>query len=440
MTWYRPSGECSPEAGRRQRVGLFGALGSGNIGNDASLEAMLNYLKADQPHAFLDAMCTGPEIVKDRYGLSAILLHWLAPERRQASGPASLVRKSLGKAIDTIRIASWVRRHEVVIVPGMGVLETTLPQRPWQGPYEMFVLCASGRIFQTKVALVSIGANVARERLTRWLFTTAARLAFYRSYRDELSRDAMRQQGLDTNRDHVYPDLAFGLPVLFARPGDERTVGLGLMDYNGNEQDNGRPDEIRAAYVEKMKSFTRWLVDNDRRVRLFIGDTNNADATVVDEIMADLRANRPDLDPACVVSEPVLTFADLMRTMEATGTVVATRYHNVVCALMLSRPTISIGYGEKNAVLMTGAGLAEYCQSVKSLDVRRLTEQLMDLESHAARLRQTITEANAAKAPLIERQLAELSAMLFQRPSSRSPNPAAASLPVEAPATGHGSP
>jgi len=378
---------------------------------------MLKYLGADQPGAILDAMCEGPGTVKDRYSVPAISLRWLSPGDRQASGAAAAARKSLGRAVDTVRIASWVRRHEVVIVPGMGVLETTLRLRPWQFPYDMFVLCAAGRIFGTKVALVSVGANVASERLTRWLFTAAGRLAFYRSYRDELSRDAMRQQGLDTSGDHVYPDLAFGLTGPAAGPGDEQTVGIGLMDYYGNNDDRDRADEIRAAYVEKMKSFTRWLVDNGRRVRLFVGDTNNADEHVVREIMADLRAYRPDLDPAGVVAEPVSTFADLMRTMESAGTVVATRYHNVVCALMLSKPTISIGYGEKNAVLMAGTGLAEYCQSVKSLDVGRLIEQFTDLEGQAARLRDTVTESNTAKATLVERQLDELSAVLFQAPA-----------------------
>ena len=151
-----------------------------------------------------------------------------------------------------------------------------------------------------------------------------------------------------------------------------------------------------------MKSFTRWLVDNGRRVRLFIGDTNNADETVVEEILADLRAHRPDLDPDWVVAEPVSTFADLMRAMEPVSTVVATRYHNVMCALMLAKPTISIGYGEKNAVLMAGTGLADYCQPINALDVERLIEQFTDLESHAAQLRQTITAGNAAKAPLVE--------------------------------------
>jgi polysaccharide pyruvyl transferase WcaK-like protein len=262
-----------------------------------------------------------------------------------------------------------------------------------------------------------VGADVGKERLTRWLFTAAGRLAFYRSYRDELSRDAMAQQGLDTSRDRVYPDLAFGLPVPSSGPGAERTVGIGLMDYSGNDT-QGQPDEIRASYVEKMKSFTRWLVDNGRRVRLFVGDTNNADETVVEEILADLRTHRPNLDLTCVVADPVVTFADLMRAMEPAGTVVATRYHNVVCALMLGKPTISIGYGEKNTALMADAGLAEYCQSVDSLEVERLITQFTELERHAAQLRQKITEGNAAKVPLVEDQLAELSAVLFQTPAA----------------------
>jgi polysaccharide pyruvyl transferase WcaK-like protein len=46
-------------------VGLLDNLGSGNIGNDASLEAMLKYLAADQRGAVLDAVCAGPQTVKD---------------------------------------------------------------------------------------------------------------------------------------------------------------------------------------------------------------------------------------------------------------------------------------------------------------------------------------------------------------------------------------
>jgi hypothetical protein len=94
------------------------------------MEAMLKYLAADQPGAVLDAICAGPQTVKDRYGVPAIALRWLPPGERRAATGIVAARKSVGEAVDTVRIASWVGRHEVVIVPGIGVLETTLPLRP----------------------------------------------------------------------------------------------------------------------------------------------------------------------------------------------------------------------------------------------------------------------------------------------------------------------
>lgn len=407
------AGEKRKRSATAPSVGIFGGIGGGNIGNDASMEAVLSYLRDDQPEAILDVMCSSPEIVKDRYGVASVPMGW---SRQQASGAIAMAMKALGKGIDSFRIASWVRRHDVVIVPGAGVLETTLPLRPWGFPYTMFVLCLSGRIFQTKIALVSVGANVIRQPLTRWLFTSAARLASYRSYRDTLSSDAMRQNGVDTTRDHVYLDLVFSIPVPPYDSGDARTVGIGVMDFYGtNDDDRRQADEIHGSYVEKMKTFARWLVDHGYRIRLFVGDTNGSDDTVLHEIRADLGAHRPDLDRTWVVAEPVSTLADLMRAMAPAGTIVATRYHNVICALMLSKPTISVGYGEKNAALMSDFGLAEYCQAVNSLEVEQLIEQFTDLESRAAHLRQTIAERNAVNEQLIKRQFEELSTVLFQQ-------------------------
>ena len=111
------------------RVGLFGNLGSGNIGNDASMEAVLRYLRAEHPDAIVDAMCGGPGAVGDLYDLPAIPLFWYQKYQQQASGVTSIALKALGKGIDVLRTATWVRRHDAVIVPGMGVLEASLPLR-----------------------------------------------------------------------------------------------------------------------------------------------------------------------------------------------------------------------------------------------------------------------------------------------------------------------
>jgi polysaccharide pyruvyl transferase WcaK-like protein len=389
-------------------------VGSGNIGNDATAEAVLSYLRADHPDAILDAMCSGPEWVTREYGIEAVSWQWYQKRERQASGVRAIAFKALGKGIDAFRTASWVSRHDVVIVPGVGALEATMPNvRPWGTSYAMFLACASGRLFGTKVALVNVGASQISQRLTRWLSTSAARLAFYRSYRDTMSRDAMRQRGLDTTQDDIYPDFVFSIPAPPYEPGDAQTVGVGVMDYYGTRDDRRQASELHTSYVEKMKFFVQWLVDSGRRVRLFVGDTNGSDDSVVQEILADVRESRPDIDPTWVVAEPLSTYADLVREMQAVGSVVAMRYHNVLCALRLCKPTISIGYSSKNDALMADMGMAEFCQSARSLDVGRLIEQFTELESCSAQLRQTLAKHNAANEQLLDQQFPKLSALLF---------------------------
>jgi len=396
------------------RVGLFGLLGSGNLGNDGSFEAVLAFLRAKHPDAILGCLCAGPEQVTARYGIPATALHWYHAYEQAASGVPAIALKTVGKGLDVIRTLSWVRRFDVVIVPGMGVLEATLPLRPWGFPYALFLLCASGRLCGTRTALVSVGADVIRQRPTRWLITLAARLAHYRSYRDPLSQDAMRSMGVDTSGDEVYPDLAFALPAPAAIPAARGTVGVGVMAYYGGNDDRRLAEEIHTCYVDKMKRFVRWLVDNDRRVQLFTGD--QVDQSVVREIISDLRAYRSDLDPSRITAASVSSLADLMQQMSSVDTVVATRYHNVLCALKLAKPTLSIGYATKNDVLMAEMGLADFCQSIGSLDVDLLIEQFTTLESRREQLERTMTEKNLTKVQRLEHQYEVLSARLFPMP------------------------
>ena len=261
--------------------------------------------------------------------------------------------------------------------------------------------------------MVSVGANLISQRATRWLFDMAARTAFYRSYRDAGAREALRQRGVDTTQDHVYTDLAFALPAPADQPGDPDLVAVGVMDYRGSNDERGRADEIYSAYVEAMKQFIRWLVDNGRNVRLFVGDTNGSDDSVVQEILADLKESRPDLDPHRVMAEPAASFADVMRGMSPCGSVVAIRYHNLVAALRLSKPTISISYSPKHDVLISEFGLSGFSQPVNALDVDRLIEQFTELGRRSQELRQAMKERNAANEQILDAQFAELSAVLF---------------------------
>ncbi|MEV4926505.1 polysaccharide pyruvyl transferase family protein [Streptomyces roseoverticillatus] len=388
------------------RVGVFGLLGSGNLGNDGSLEAVLGYLRTEHPEAVVDALCGGPEVVATRYRIPATRLHWYRGEYRTASRAGAIAAKGLGKLVDAVRTAAWVRRHDVVIVPGMGVLEATLPLRPWGFPYALFLLCASGRLFGTRVALVSVGAAAIGNRPTRALVRWSARLATYRSYRDALSRDAMRAMGVDTARDEVYPDLAFALPAprSSAPSGPPGPVCVGVMDFHGGDDDRARAEEIHRRYLDGTTRFVRALVEDGRPVRLLTGD--EVDAPVVAAIL-------DAVDSPLVTAAEAASLAGLMKEMAAADTVVATRYHNLICALKAGTPTLALSYAAKSDTLMARMGLGAYCHPAREVDADRLLEQFRALEQRSAELRRTLAERNAVAARRLEHQFTALTAALF---------------------------
>jgi len=388
------------------RVGVFGLLGSGNLGNDGSLEAVLGYLRAEHPEAVVDALCGGPEVVATRYRIPATRLHWYRGEYRTASRAGAIAAKGLGKLVDAVRTAAWVHRHDVVIVPGMGVLEATLPLRPWGFPYSLFLLCATSRLFGTRVALVSVGAAAIGNRPTRALVRWSARLATYRSYRDAPSRDAMRAMGVDAACDEVYPDLAFALPTLpaSAPSGPPGLVCVGVMAFHGGNDDRARAEEIHRRYLDGTTRFVRALVEDGRPVRLLTGD--DVDAPVVAAILDAVDS------PLVTAAEPA-SLADLMKEMAAADTVVATRYHNLICALKVGTPTLALSYAAKSDALMAQMGLGAYCHPAREVDADRLLEQFRALEQRSAELRRTLTERNLDAVRQLEHQFAALTSALF---------------------------
>src|SRR5262249_24113044 len=153
-------------------------------------------------------------------------------------------------------------------------------------PASLLCWCGVARMRGTRIALVSIGAGPVANSLSRALTKVAARLVDYRSYRDTPSKAFMQSIGLDTERDSIYPDLAFGLrfpQTPAATPPDERnvTVGLGLMRYRGWRDD--QEQAIYQTYLRKLVRFVTWLLDQGFRVRLLIGD--QVDQVAVDDFL-----------------------------------------------------------------------------------------------------------------------------------------------------------
>jgi polysaccharide pyruvyl transferase WcaK-like protein len=395
---------------RRPRIGLFGLLGSGNIGNDASVDAIMRYLRTDYPEADIDAMCMGWDRLRGRYGIPTTPFQWQQVHGRPGSSRKAVA--ALGKVIDIFRISAWVRKHDVVIIPGMGILDPTLPLHPWGMPYAVYVLAASGRLFGTKVALVAVGADKASSHVTQWLYNRTAKLAGYLSFRDESSRQALSREGVAVSRFNVHPDLVWTIPVARAEVEDPKLVAVGVMAYYGGQADRGRSADVYASYTESVAEFVRRLLDSGHNVRLFYGD--ELDKPALDKILADVRSSTPELAPDRLIPYYSTTYEDIIELIGPVAAVVATRFHNLIFGLKLGKPTIALSYARKIDSLMADLGLGEYCLSADSIDIAVLKSLFDDIEKRRDQISAEIEKVVGERSREARAQFTELSRAVFE--------------------------
>jgi len=375
-----------------RRIGLFGLFGAGNAGNDGSLEAVLSFLREARPDAEITCICANSEKVEKQLGVRSIRIGG-----GTATGPITRALSAfppMRKILQAVFAFRAVRDFDVIIIPGTGILDD-FADRWWGMPASLFVWSLAAKVRGTKVAFVSVGAGPIGHPLSRWLMRSAARIADYRSYRDQISKDFMASIGLRAD-DPVYPDVAFRLaqPQNLQTPAEPGplTVGVGVMAYFGWRGDGEDGAAIYRDYLEKMSQFVLWLLDGGHRARLLMGETS--DERAIGDFLQLLASKRPDHPRESVTAEPAYSLHEVMREIAKTDIVVATRFHNVVCALKLARPTASIGYAAKNDALMDDMGLGEFCQHAEHLDVDHLIKQFSKLQLNRTALEAKLQERN----------------------------------------------
>jgi polysaccharide pyruvyl transferase WcaK-like protein len=375
-----------------RRVALFGYLGSGNIGNDATFETVLGWLRSTQPDVEVRCITIAPDEITARYGVLSIPLAW----RSSAQGGnrvTKTVRKLLGRLLDVPRSYTLAGSADAIIVPGMGVLEATLGVHPWGMPLWLFLMAAACRLRGRRFLLLDVGAEYAANPVTRWLNVATVRLATHVSYRDRASAAAMARAGA-REPEAVAPDLVFAHPApTQAKPVRGRFV-VGVMAFYGEGDDPIRGAEVRRTYVATMANALARVVNADDHVVFVSGD--RVDIDVAHDLRAAVLNVRPDLPNDAVLVREFTTFTELTEEMMHAEIVIPSRFHNLVSALRLARPTVSAGYAEKNHHLMEALGLEAYSQGMEHLDEDWLVTQVRaareDADSLSAEIRRGTSE------------------------------------------------
>lgn len=271
-------------------------------------------------------------------------------------------------------------------------------------PFIVYWWCLAARLRGTRIAFVSIGAGPIRGSLSRWFLASAARMASYRSYRDDFSLRCMQGLGIDTTSDHRFPDIAFGLrePESFGSAHHRQvpaTIGIGVMRYRGWERNHANADTIYATYVGKIAALARQLLDNGHAVRLFMGDTS--DEKALGDIHAAIRANGREGRLSATRTTSLHAVMDEVLKVDIA---IVSRFHNLLCALKLDRPTLSLGYAEKNDELMAAFGRADFCHHIERFDVGLVLRQVDIALGNLTAAENAIARHNAAICSELVRQ------------------------------------
>lgn len=145
------------------------------------------------------------------------------------------------------------------------------------------------------------------------------------------------------------------------------------MSYNGWRGNSARDMAIYNAYMDTLEAFVLWVLDQGHQVRLFTGDDGDADALA--DLSKRLKTSLGDNSADRLIVEAVRSLDDVSKQVARSDVVVATRFHNVVSALIQGRPILSIGYATKNDVLLAEAGMGELCQHIEHLELELLKDQ-----------------------------------------------------------------
>ena len=364
------------------KIILYGFFGSGNIGNDTSFEAALYHIKKYQPDADVICVCNGPSEISKRFGIQTLPMTGHEAHNLKSYDLISRVKRIWSRIMDEVSFwlqrPRWFQPGDKFIVVGSGAIDDYGVHRPWHRPYVLYKWCKVAKLGGAQVIFLSVGAGPIRNRTSRILLLRALQMADYRSYRDVAAFNFLHSIGYNTSGDLSYPDLVFSLPrtslastnKLLTKP---IVVGLGLINYYGHQYEPGTGEKIYQEYISKIKHFVFWLLQEGYTIRILSGDASDKWPTqdVVKFVNAEGESKWRDK----LIVQEIMNVNDLFREIAQTDVVVASRFHNVLCSLMLERPVISLSYHEKNNFLLKEMDLERYCQHIEGFTNEQLVKQ-----------------------------------------------------------------
>ncbi|MBV9674584.1 MAG: polysaccharide pyruvyl transferase family protein [Verrucomicrobia bacterium] len=379
-----------------------------NLGDGAIQESVITNIKIRAPQAKVLLSVLQPALVSELHGVPAV--HLTGLQIRYYSAPVtgeqkSLVNKITGGLVWPLRFLKMLVREirhvlktffllrgtNLLIISGGGQIDDYWGG-PWGHPYSLFKWALLARVAGAKLVFLGIGVCALKSKISRVFIRKALSLASSRSYRDQGSKDLLRDLSF-TRSDSVIPDLAFGyLPdpgkdCGFSPTQSGLRIGLNPIPYLYEHHWPKSASESFDRYFQALHAFTASVLRNGHKIVLF--GTDISDDNVVNLLLEKLKAGAPP-NAGELISIHAHSAPELLTQLEMLDCVVVSRLHAAILSHLCVKPVLAISYDRKVSQYMQDMEQQRYCLSIDNLEIGAIEDKFDLLISEMAEIRSTV--------------------------------------------------
>jgi polysaccharide pyruvyl transferase WcaK-like protein len=393
-------------------IALLHHVGGGNLGDDATLDTVIQNILKRKPNAEITAFTVNPDDTRRRHRIQSYPIRrtpWVFGYIRAT--PESSIKGAIKRFARKHRILCLlpilfyrvlfqfpkelysetafliasrrvIRSFDSLIISGGGQLTE------WGGPLGFpftilkWVLIAKSA--GVRCLFLNVGAGPLAHPLSKFFVRLALRVADYVSFRDNQSRALVQRIGFKGNG-AVFPDCVYSRDVTALsssvhRNTPRKVVGIAPIPYWGPRKNPVDRDwNVYQGFIDEFANFVSLIVGDSYSVSLF-GTDIGIDPMAIEDVRRSLLARHNLTTPEYKTVELI---DEVLSAISAVDYVVTCRFHGVIFAHLLNKPVLAIAPHPKVATLMGDLGLSKYCIDIEAFDASLLAEKFASLVSEA---------------------------------------------------------
>jgi polysaccharide pyruvyl transferase WcaK-like protein len=290
----------------------------------------------------------------------------------------------------------FLRTHDLLIVSGGGQLDEEWGGA-WGHPFALFKWGVLARMARIPYVIASVGACKVDSTTCRFFLSAALRVASYRSFRDEKSREVASGLLARAAEDPIVPDLAFSLPPLqLPVPASIRSISQGrtvvAISPIAYCKPGSWPNEDSALYgryVQKMAQIVLKLLERGC-VPVIVCSSIGDDDAVIPDILGSIGDESRARFAGQMHIPAIRTWKDLVGVLWDADYLIASRLHSAILGFVTQTPTIAISFDPKVDWVMEDLGQTDYLFEIRKFAAGDVIEALDRIESRTDGVRKQI--------------------------------------------------